>query len=119
VIYRILAHGVMIVHFGFVFFVVLGGFLVLRWPCLRWLHIPAVLWGSFVECVGWTCPLTPLENLLRRMGDESGYQGGFLEHYLLALLYPAGLTRWHQVLLGACVLTVNAFFYWRLWMRER
>ena len=118
-VYRILANGVVIVHFGFVLFVVLGGGLVLRWPWLRWIHIPAIVWGILVEFAGWTCLLTPLENGLWRLGTESGYQGDFIEHYLLSLLYPAGLNRRHQVLLGVFVLVVNTTFYWRLWVRER
>lgn len=76
-----------------------------------WFHLPAVAWGTFVELTGWICPLTPLENWLRVQGGGSGYEGDFLERYLLALLYPDGLTRETQILLGLVVLVVNGLIY--------
>jgi hypothetical protein len=90
---RILADCVVVVHLGFVLFVALGGMLVLRRRSIMWLHLPAVAWGVVVELAGWTCPLTPLENWLRGVDEEASYGGGFVEHYLLAILYPEGLTR--------------------------
>jgi hypothetical protein len=90
---------------------VLGGLLVLRWPRLAWLHVPAAIWGVLIEYSGWVCPLTPLENWLRARGGESGYAGGFVEHYILRTLYPAGLTRGTQVVLGTLVLVINLVAY--------
>jgi len=117
--YWILADCIVIVHVGFVLFVVLGGLLVLRWRPLLWLHLPAAVWGVFIECVGWTCPLTPLENWLRTLSGETGYTGDFIAHYLLAVLYPEGLTRSRQITLGLVVLLINGIVYSRVWTRER
>jgi hypothetical protein len=118
-VYRLLADLVVVLHLLFVAFVVLGGLAVLRWPRLAWVHVPVALWGALVEFTGWGCPLTPLENDLRRLGGEAGYEGGFVERYLTAVLYPHGLTRAHQVVLGLLVLAVNAFVYGRLGWRRR
>jgi hypothetical protein len=111
VLFRFLADSVALVHAGFVVFVVLGGLLVLRWRRVAWVHIPAVAWGALIEFVGWTCPLTPLENMLRGRAGELGYSGGFVEHYVLRALYPSGLTRVTQLVLGVIVLLVNAIAY--------
>jgi len=114
--YHALANLVLIIHLAFVLFVVLGGFLVLKWKSLAWVHLPACLWGALVELAGWICPLTPLENWLREKGSGLVYQTDFIEHYLLSLLYPATLTRSSQVFLGLLVLTVNLGLYsWILW----
>jgi hypothetical protein len=110
-IYRTLADLVLVVHLTFVLFVVLGGLLVLRWPRLAWLHVPAAIWGVLIEYTGWICPLTPLENSLRMRGGEAGYSGGFIEHYIQPLLYPAGLTRSTQVVLGSVALVLNLTAY--------
>ena len=118
-IHRLLADFVLLVHLGFVLFVVLGGLLVWRWPRLAWLHAPAFLWGAAIEIGGWVCPLTPLENWLRRLGGEAGYEGGFIEHHLVALLYPEALTRELQYALGASVLLINAVVYAALVARRR
>lgn len=115
--YRLLADLVVVVHFGFVLFVMLGGLLVIRWPKLAWLHVPAALWGALIMFGGWICPLTPLENHFARLGGEAGYEGGFVERYLVAVLYPEGLTRATQVVLGLLVLVVNFAAYARLWWR--
>jgi hypothetical protein len=115
-VYQALANLVLIAHLAFVLFVVLGGFLVLKWRSLAWLHLPAFLWGALVELAGWVCPLTPLENWLREKGGGLVYRTGFVEHYLLPLLYPATLTRTSQILLGLLVLGVNLGLYgWILW----
>jgi hypothetical protein len=119
VIHRLLADAVLVLHLGFILFVVLGGFLVLRRPRLAWLHVPVFLWGATIEFGGWICPLTPLEQWLRMRGGESAYAGGFIEHYLTALIYPEGLTRHIQLLIGAVVLAINAAIYLRLWQRRR
>jgi hypothetical protein len=118
-IHRFLADAVLVLHLGFILFVVLGGFLVLRRPRIAWLHVPVFLWGAAIEFGGWICPLTPLEKWLRELGGEGAYAGGFIEHYLIALIYPEGLTRSIQLLIGAGVLAINAAIYLRLWQRRR
>jgi len=109
--YRFLADAVVLAHALFVGFVLVGGFLTLRWSRLAWLHVPCALWGAVIEYQGWICPLTPLENDLRRRAGLAGYAGGFVEHYVLPLLYPAGLTRPTQALLGTLVVAVNLIAY--------
>jgi len=111
VIYRSLADLVVVLHLTFVLFVLLGALLVLRWPLLAWLHLPAAIWGVLIEYTGWLCPLTPLENSLRDRGGEAGYSGGFIPHYIQPVLYPAGLTRGVQVALGSAVLILNFAAY--------
>jgi uncharacterized protein DUF2784 len=106
-----LADVVLVVHLGFVLFVATGGLLVLRWPRAAWVHLPAVVWGVFVEWSGRICPLTPLENWLRERGGARGYSGDFVEHYLLKALYPADFTRSAQILLGATALLANLIVY--------
>jgi uncharacterized protein DUF2784 len=110
-IYRGFADLVLVVHLAFVLFVVLGGLLVLRWQRVAWLHVPAAIWGVLIEYTGWICPLTPLENSFRMQGGEAGYSGGFIEHYVQQLLYPAGLTRSGQVVLGSIALILNLAAY--------
>jgi hypothetical protein len=119
VYYRLLADLVLLVHAFFVAFVVLGGLAVLRWPRIAWVHLPVVAWGAGIEFMGAVCPLTPLENHWRRLAGEQGYGGGFVEHYLLAALYPDGLTRGMQVALGLVVLAVNAAIYGYIWRRKK
>lgn len=109
--YRWLADLVVVVHVAFVAFVVLGALAVMRWPRVAWVHVPAAIWGVLVEVLGWTCPLTPLENAWRARAAGAGYQGGFVEHYVLGALYPADLTRAVQWGLGALVLVLNAVAY--------
>jgi hypothetical protein len=118
VLYRFLADVVLVLHLGFVLFVVAGAFLILRWPRMVWVHLPAALWGVLVEWSGWVCPLTPLENWLRAQGGAAGYAGGFVEHYLVPVLYPASLTRTVQILLGATVLAVNLVAYLLVFARR-
>ena len=112
------ADVVLVIHLAFVLFVVLGGFLALRWRRVAWVHVPIALYGATIEFVGFTCPLTPLELWLRRRGGEAGYTGGFVEHYITAALYPTGLTRELQVALGMAVLVLNAAVY-AVWLRRR
>ncbi len=116
--YSLLADLVVVLHAAFVAFVLFGGLLVLRWPRALWLHLPAALWGALVECTGWFCPLTPLENWLRLKAGGTGYEEDFLQQYLLRLLYPDGLTRGTQLLLGTVVLFTNVMVYGRLWLRK-
>ena len=118
-LYRLLADMVVAFHALFVAFVVAGGLLVLRRPRLALLHLPAAVWGALIEFNGWVCPLTPLEKSLRAAAGEAGYQGGFIEHYLLPVLYPAGLTRGVQLALGVLVIAVNLGLYAALLRRRR
>jgi len=117
-LYRLAADAVLAAHLAFVLFVVCGGLLVLRTPRLAWLHLPAVAWGAYVELSGSICPLTPLEVTLRRGVGEAGYGGDFIEHYLVSLIYPAGLTRELQMALGAAALLLNLIVYFILWRRR-
>ncbi|MEM5277965.1 DUF2784 domain-containing protein [Cupriavidus taiwanensis] len=114
-----LADLVVIAHALFIVFVVAGGLLVLRWPRAAWVHLPAAVWGVLIEWAGWLCPLTPLENMLRRVAGQAGYSGGFVERYLLPLIYPAGLTLAVQLWLGLVVLVVNVAIYALWWRRRR
>jgi hypothetical protein len=116
---RIAADAVLIVHFAFIAFVLLGGVLVLRWPRIAWLHVPAVFWGVLVEASGWICPLTPLENTLRQSAGQAVSAGGFVERYLVALIYPEGLTRGTQMLLALVVVFVNILLYGFVILRMR
>src|SRR3954470_2924741 len=106
-----LADLVVVFHFAFVLFVVLGGLLVLRWRWVAFVHLPVALYGALIELVGWVCPLTPLEKRLRESAGLPGYQGGFVEHYILPVLYPAGLTRSVQLVLGMLVIGLNLVIY--------
>ena len=117
--FRWLADFVLLVHFAFVVFVILGGLLVLRWPKVAWVHLPAAAWGVVIEFAGWICPLTPLENALRIRGGEPGYAGDFIGHYVAAVLYPAGLTRGAQIVLGLLALFINVVVYWRSVVQHR
>ena len=116
-VYRLLAEIIVTLHLAFVLFAVFGGFLVLRWKGLRWLHLPAVLWAALNEFAGWVCPLTPLENWLREQSGAPRYHTGFIEHYLIPILYPAALTRDLQIILGTLVLGVNLVIY--AWVSRR
>ena len=115
---HVLANLVLVVHAAFIAFVALGGLLVVRWPKLAWLHLPAVAWGAGISFAGAICPLTPLENALRAAAGHGGYDGGFIEHYLLAFVYPDGLTRGAQVALGVAALVVNGAAYAWAWRRR-
>lgn len=117
--YRAAADAVLIAHLAFVLFVVLGGVLVLRWPKLGWVHLPAVAWAAFVEFSGSICPLTPLEIYLRLSAGEAGYSGGFIDHYIGSALYPDHLTRGMQIALGAAAVAVNAILYIVALVRSR
>ena len=116
--YQLLADGVMLLHLGFVLFVVFGGLLALRWPKVAWFHLPAATWGATVEFTGWICPLTPLEVWLRLKGEESGYDADFIAQYVLPVLYPAGLTHEVQIVLGSFVVAANMIVYSWLWRRQ-
>lgn len=118
---RIAADALVALHLAFIGFVAIGGLLVLRWPRLVWIHVPAVIWGALIEFAGWICPLTPLENRLRETAGESAYTGGFVDRYIIPIVYPSGLTRGLQLVLGAAVIVVNLVIYSALlrgWLRK-
>ncbi|MDO9599359.1 MAG: DUF2784 domain-containing protein [Azoarcus sp.] len=118
-LFRFAADTVLVLHLAFIVFVVLGGILCFRWRWMPLVHLPAAGWGVFIELTGGICPLTPLENLLRLRAGQSGYAGGFIEHYLLGLIYPAGLTRDWQFILAAIVILANIAIYAGLVIRRR
>jgi hypothetical protein len=110
-LYNSLADLIVVLHSLFVLFVMLGGFLVLWKSSVAWCHIPAVFWAASIEFFGWICPLTPLENMLREKGGAAGYDTGFVEHYIVPILYPASLTRQVQINFGIIVLSINIGLY--------
>ncbi|MDH3997904.1 MAG: DUF2784 domain-containing protein [Desulfuromonadales bacterium] len=115
---QLAADAVLILHLLFILFALFGGLLVLHRRRWMWLHLPAVLWGVWVEWAGKLCPLTPLENHFRHLANGQGYEGGFVQHYLLPLIYPAGLTPTVQLVLGAVVIAVNLLVYgWVFWWK--
>lgn len=121
--YRALADAVLVLHFGFIAFVALGGLLALRWPAIAWFHLPSVVWGAYVIIAGEICPLTPLESALRIKGGEPGYNRSFIEQYLMPLVYPdavqGAMGRGLQVGLGVAVLAINVLVYGIVWRRRR
>ncbi len=118
-IYLRLADALVVLHFAFIVFVVLGALTAYRWPKMVWAHIPCALWGAWIEITGGICPLTPIEVRFRRMGGAEGYAGGFIEHYLMPIIYPSGLTRADQLLLGSVLVAVNLSAYGFLLWRRR
>ena len=110
-VFTALALATVLLHFGFIVFVIFGGFAVARRPRLAPLHLAGAAWGAYVSLANRICPLTPLENWFRREGGGMAYAGDFLEHYLLAVIYPAGLTAATQRALGAGVIVLNAAVY--------
>jgi hypothetical protein len=118
-VYSLLAHGVVLFHLAYLVFVALGGLMVLRDRRWAWLHLPAALWGAWVEFTGWVCPLTPLENRLRILAGLEAYSGDFVGRYVLPVLYPAGLTRNVQVALGVGVVALNLILYARAFRNPR
>jgi hypothetical protein len=117
--YRVAADLVVLFHLGFLLFVVAGALLVVRWRWIAWFHLPCAVWGSLVELWGWICPLTPMELHFRRLGGQAGYSGGFVEHYLLPILYPTHLTRDHHLILGVLVIALNVILYGYVFRRAR
>jgi hypothetical protein len=119
VIPRLLADAVVLLHLAFIAFALAGGVLVLFRGYMAWLHLPAVAWAAYAEFTATICPLTPLENSLRKQAGQEGYDGGFVEHYLIPLIYPAALTPRLQMLIGAIVVAVNVAVYAiALWRRS-
>jgi len=116
--FRVLADATVVLHLGFVLFVVCGGLIVARWRRVAWLHLPAAGWGAWIEFAGWVCPLTPLENWLREQGGGTAYTSSFIEHYLIPILYPESLSRELQWVLGGMVLLINAVVYRVVFRRD-
>jgi Protein of Unknown function (DUF2784) len=112
---KLTADALVLFHFAFILFVIGGGFLVRRWFWVVWVHIPCAIWGALIEFAGWICPLTPLENNLRISAGYSGYSGGFIENYIIPIVYPAGLTYDIQILCGLGVVIINIWAYNFIW----
>jgi hypothetical protein len=117
--YRLAAELILVLHLAFVFFVLFGGLLCLHRTRWIWLHLPSMIWGVWVEWAGWVCPLTPLENHFRRMAFGQGYPKGFIEHYLVPLIYPEQLTMSLQWLLGGLILVINILVYYCVLQKQR
>jgi hypothetical protein len=117
--FRLLADLIVVIHLCFVAFVLLGGLLVLRWPRVAWVHLPAAAWGAWIEFAGWLCPLTPLEVWLRERGGAAAYTSSFVERYLIPALYPESLSREAQWWLGGFVMVANAAVYTVVLRRRR
>ncbi len=119
-LFRLAADIIVFIHLAFIVFVIFGGFLSLRWPQSILFHLPAVLWGVLIEFTGGVCPLTPLEQQWRRAGGDSGYGGGFVDHYLIPVIYPHWLDRPTQLTLGLVVISINLAVYgWLVWRWRR
>ena len=117
--FSLAAEAIVILHLGFVIFVVMGALLVLKWRWVLFVHIPAALWGALIEFQGWGCPLTPLENSLRAAAGQAGYPEGFIAHYLLPIIYPGSFTREVQITLGIIVIAINLAIYGWVIVRRR
>lgn len=113
-LYSILADLVLILHLAFIIFAVLGALLVLKWKGVLWIHLTAAVWAALIEFANWRCPLTPLEIWFRQLAGAEGFEGGFIEHYLLRVIYPPGLTRNVQITMGVLVLLLNIGIYSRV-----
>lgn len=120
--FPLLADFVLIIHALFIVFVIFGGVLALWSHWVIWIHLPCAVWGMLIEFRGWVCPLTYLENDLRKAAGASGYSSGFIEHHLMPIIYPPGLTQEIQILLGISVVIINLVIYsyvgW-CWHRDR
>lgn len=113
---------IVLIHFSFILFVIFGGFLALKWRMFIWLHVPAAVWGALIEFTGWICPLTTLENKLRRNNGDGAYSTGFIEHYIIPVIYPEGLTRNIQIAMGIALVLLNLFIYIRFfkkWVQKK
>ena len=116
--YALLANALVVFHLAFVLFVIFGSTLLFKWPHLVWAHVPALAWGIYIEFTHGICPLTPLENQWRFKAGQEGYDGGFIDHYIMSILYPSGLTPTVQMVLGALLVVLNVTLY-SLWIRSR
>jgi hypothetical protein len=113
-LYNLAALAIALLHLAFIVFVLLGGLLVLKWPRLGWVHLPAAVWGVLIEVFGWWCPLTKWENYFLAKAGRAGYSGGFVGHYIMPIIYPPGLTRGMEVAIGVFVLVINLVVYVRV-----
>jgi hypothetical protein len=113
------ANLVVALHFAFILFAVFGGALALRWHRLALLHVPALAWAGGIMIVGGICPLTPIENSFREAAQRPGYEGGFIDHYIMPLIYPPGLDRGTQLAGAAVLLLFNVMLYRRIWRKRR
>lgn len=118
-LYRLLADLTVLLHLTFILVVGFGALLVIRWPRLAWIQVPVALWGVAISVFRWVCPLTPLENHLRSLGGQAGYQGSFIDHYLLPVIYPTGLTPTIGLALAALVTVINGVCWAVAWRRHR
>jgi hypothetical protein len=118
-LYRFFADVVLVIHLFFVLFVIGGALLVVKWPRIAWLHMPAAVWGALIEFMGWICPLTPLENRFLMQSGKAAYEGDFIGRYVLPILYPTALSRETQIALGLLVVFINAGAYGWLLIRTR
>lgn len=117
--YQLAADAVVLLHFAFILFVLLGGLFCYKWLWLFWLHLPALVWAVVISLAGWICPLTPLENTLRAASGSEHYSSGFIEHYILPVIYPAGFSRELQTSMGIGLLVVNALLYLGLFIKTK
>ena len=118
-VYNLFADAIILAHFLFIAFVMCGGLLVIRWPRIAFVHLPAALWGAAVEIFGWICPLTPLENHFRNMAGNFQYSGDFILRYLVPVIYPENLTASLQQVLGILVIVINIIFYTIAMLKHR
>ncbi len=116
-IYRLLADFVLVFHLAFIVFVIFGGLLACKWRRLAWFHLPSMVWGALNELFGLWCPITPLENWLRANGGAASYETGFIEHYIMPIVYPTGLTREIQIVIGSAIVVMNGLVYGVLFRR--
>ena len=119
VLYQVAADFVIFLHLAFIVFVLAGGLLVFKWRWVVWLHIPAALWGSMIVIVGWICPLTPIENMLRQAGGLKAYSNSFIEQYLIPVIYPQGLSREIFIVMGMVVIAINVIIYTILFIKRK
>jgi len=119
VLYQLAADFILLLHFVFIVFAVSGGVLVFKWRWLGYLHVPAALWAGLIVMVGWICPLTPVENMLRKAGGGEVYSVSFIEHYLMPIIYPSGLSREMFIAMGAAVIIVNLILYSILFVKRK
>jgi hypothetical protein len=118
-LFKALADLVVLIHLLFIAFAVFGAALAVRWRWVPWIHLPAAAWAAAIEFMGWYCPLTPLENWLRRAGGEVGYSQGFIERYIIPIMYPGNLTRELQIVLGCILVGINLAIYFFVWRQAR
>ena len=116
-LYQLAVNITVLLHFAFIVFVIFGGLLVFKWRWLIWLHIPASIWAALIAMVGWICPLTPVENMLRHAAGGQIYTGSFIERYLVPVIYPTGLNREIFIAMGVFVIVINMIVYTILFLK--